>query len=100
MINAKQCLDGRQLENPALIASDIMTNNIALLPSLSIFDIYNYLAGFDEFEHSTFRDFKKMESYTLAIEGYVIDIEIATYRNDVFALRSQVEPRTSEKDPT
>ena len=61
--------------------------------------MYNYLAGFDEYEHSTFRDYKEMEFYSLAVEGYVIDIKIATYGDDNFSLSSQVKPRTREKDP-
>ena len=45
---------------------DNFTDNIAILPQLNIFDVYNYLTSFSEYEHSAFRDLKSMEGYTMA----------------------------------
>ena len=81
---------------------DKYTKNIAILPQVNIFDIYNYLISFNDYEHASFRDFTKMEGYSMAKDGYVIDIEFARYPNtvsEVFAIKSRVKPRTQEKDP-
>ena len=59
-----------------------MTNNIALLQTLSIFDIYNYLASFNEFKHSTFRNKDQMESFSLAVDDCRTDVKIAAFVND------------------
>ena len=69
---------------------------------MNIFDIYNYLISFSDYEHASFRDFTKMEGYTMGKDGYVIDIEFAKYPNtvsEVFAIKKCVKPRTQEKDP-
>ena len=81
---------------------DNYTKNIAILPLVNIFDIYNYLISFSDYEHASFRDFTKMEGYTMGKDGYVIDIEFAKYPNtvsEVFAIKKRVKPRTQEKDP-
>ena len=49
---------------------DNYTKNIAILPQVNIFDIYNYLISFSDYEHASFRDFTKMEGYTMAKDGY------------------------------
>ena len=46
------------------------TKNIAILPQVNIFDIYNYLISFSDYEHASFHDFTKMEGYTMAKDGY------------------------------
>jgi len=98
IIQEKLTCDGSQLTNPMLLQN--FTDSIESLPALSIFDIYNYLLSFASYGEGTFRDYRKMESYTMAIDGYVLDLKCAPQTiPGVFAVKSRVKPRTREKDP-
>ena len=59
------------LQCPTLLKN--YTNNIAILPLLSICDLYSYLMSFDDYTLATFQDVDKMEGYTLAIDGLGCD---------------------------
>jgi len=91
--------DNTFLLNPVLLTN--YSNDVAVVPRLNIFDIYNYLIAFADYDEATFRDYNKMEAYTMQKDGYVIDIKFEKYEmhQDFVALRSQVKPRTREKDP-
>ena len=41
-------------------------DNIAILSLITLFDIYNDLMSFDDHDHVSFRDYEKMEGYTIA----------------------------------
>ena len=79
------------------------TDNIASLPLITIFDIYNYLMNFtDCYDHATFRDYNKMEGFTMAKDGYVLEMTFSSYdkpHENLFTIKSKVKPRTQEKDP-
>ena len=55
------------------------SNDISVVPPLSIFDIYNYLLSFDEFNHSTLREYHKLEGYTMFKDGFVLGVESVVY---------------------
>ncbi|XP_060566333.1 uncharacterized protein LOC132725255 [Ruditapes philippinarum] len=97
VLDAKLCVHGNTLVNPQLIAG---TYDLSKIPRVSIFDIYNYLLGYDEFTHSTLRDYHKLEGYTMFRDGYVIDLTSASYDSpDYVALKGQVRSRVKDKDP-
>ena len=75
--------------------------NIAILPQVKIFDIYNYHVPFKDYSHATFRDVSKMEGYSMAKDGYVLDIKFSHYSNqcELYAVLGKVIPRTQDKDP-
>lgn len=87
------------LQCPTLLTN--CTNNIAVIPLLSICDLYSYLMSFDDYTLATFRDVEKMEGYTMAMDGFVLDMDFAVYPETpkFMALKSRVKPRTQEKDP-
>ena len=104
-INEKlKTIDGQMIKNPAIIQE--LSSNLALLPSVSIFDIYNYLLKFKEYDHEKLRHYHKMEGYSMYEDGYVIDIKVSKCENDMdqtldqyVAILSKVKPRTRDKDP-
>ena len=75
------------------------TKELNLLPRISIFDIYNYLMTFEQYDHETLKDYQKMEGYGLFEDGYVLDVECSDLHASYIALKSHVKPRTNEKDP-
>lgn len=91
-------VDGVDLVAPALLQT--FTDNIAILPLLSIFDLYNYLTSFQDHSIAKFRDFTKMEGYTMAKDGFVLKIEFGHYSDNTnfVAVKSQVKPRTKDRD--
>ena len=98
ILNSKLNVCGMSLKCPTLL--DNFTQNIAILPMLSIFDIYNYLMCFDGYSHASFRDYTSMEGYTMAMDGYVTEMRFANYDNTQYiAIKSKVKPRTQQKDP-
>ena len=98
VINNKLTLDGQLLTNPTLLNC---THDMTDIPRISIIDIYNYLVSFADYDDASFRDYHRMEAYSMKKDGYVIDLTFQTYPNNdaVFAVRSKVKPRTREKDP-
>ena len=65
------------LQLPSLL--DQYTKNIAMLPQVNIFDVYNYLVTFKDYDHAVFRDVTKMEGYSMAKDGYIIEMQFAQY---------------------
>ena len=65
-----------KLQNPQLL---IGSPDISSVPCLSIFDIYNYLISTNTYDHSSLREYHKLEGYTMFKDGYVMDITSATY---------------------
>ena len=51
--------------------------------------------------HASFRDYEKMEGYTMAKDGYVLDLQFAKYPDtpQFMGIKSKVKPRRQEKDP-
>ena len=88
---------GLVLQNPSLIKES--TENLSILPPISIFDIYQYLLQFSD--HETLRNYDKLEGFTMYKDGHVLDVQTVTFPNtsDYFAIKSHVKPRTREKDP-
>ena len=76
VLKAKLCVNGKTFINPQLLAG---TSDLSKIPHVSIFDIYNYLLGYDGFTHNTLRDYHKLEGYTMFRDGYVIDLTSASY---------------------
>jgi hypothetical protein len=99
VIQEKLALDGQQLTNPSILPD--FTNDISVLPQISIIDMYNYLITFTDYEDATFRDYHRMEGYTLKKDGYILDMVFSCYptNNNVFAIKSRVKPRTRDNDP-
>ena len=88
--------DHVMLPNPESVQG---TKELNLLPKVSIFDIYNYLITFEEYNHETLKEYQKMEGYGLFEDGYVLDVECSDLHPSYVALKSHVKPRTNEKDP-
>ncbi|KAL4235340.1 hypothetical protein ACF0H5_006975 [Mactra antiquata] len=85
------------LMNPYLISGSA---DISALPTISIFDIYNYLVSFDNFNHASLREYYKMEGYCMFKDGYVLSIQSVSYDlKDYTAIKAEVKPRTNDKDP-
>ena len=99
VIKEKLDLDGQHLTNPSLLQG--YTSDISCVPRVSIIDMYNYFVPFSDYDDATFRDYHRMEGYTLKKDGYVLDLTAAAYpdSNSVCAVRSKVRPRTRDKDP-
>ncbi|XP_052224953.1 uncharacterized protein LOC127840584 [Dreissena polymorpha] len=73
---------------------------MSFVPHFSIFDIYNYLLAFNEFDHAKLRDYHRMEGYTMAKDGYVVYLESVPYINTGYvAVKAHVKPRTNDNDP-
>ncbi|XP_070579172.1 uncharacterized protein [Ptychodera flava] len=97
-IEADEGDDTTRLMNPALLSGDA---NLAKLPPISIFDIYNYLITSSSYDHSTLRDYFKLDGYCLFQDGYVVSLEAIEYPNrEFYAVKSKVKPRTRDRDPT
>ena len=96
ILNEKLTTEAGILVSPQLIEGSY---DISLVSSISIFDIYNYLISFDEYDHAILRNYHKLEGYTMQQDGYVLDVTCVDYKNGYFALKSKVKPRTCEKDP-
>ena len=101
VLQEKLLTDDGLLPCPTPLDLTDFTSNIALIPQLNVFDIYNYLTSFSDFNHGTFRDINKMEGYTMAKDGYVLEILFCVYSQPpgYHAIRSKVKPRTQERDP-
>ena len=56
-------------------------SNLSCVPNISIFDIYNYLLVFRDYDHATLRSYQQMEGYTMCKDGYVTSIETVPYTN-------------------
>ena len=65
------------MQCPTLLTNYI--NNMATIPLLSICDLYSYLMSFDDYTLATFRDVGKMEGYTMAMDGFMLDMDFAIY---------------------
>ena len=70
---------------------DYYFNNISIIPQVNIFDIYNYLVTFRDYDHAIFRDYMKMEGYSMANDGYVLEMKFA--HSGVYAVLGKVKPR-------
>ena len=93
--------DNTILSNPLSKPDSEFSNDLSHLPPISIFDMYNYLVSFDGFDHASLRDYYRMEGYTMAQDGYVLDLQVSNYVDnpEYVILKSKVKPRTREKDP-
>ena len=60
------------LPNPETVQG---SKEINVLPPISIFDIYNYLVTFEQYDHAALRQYHKMEGFGLYEDGYVLDVE-------------------------
>ncbi len=101
VLREKLTFGGDMIQCPTVLND--YSNNIAILPLLCIIDIYNYLHSYEENEYSTanFRDYHKMEGYTMAKDGLVVDMCFSRYPDvqEFIGIKSQVKPRTKDKDP-
>ncbi|XP_052804931.1 uncharacterized protein LOC128234619 [Mya arenaria] len=76
------------------------TNDLSIVPVLSIFDIYNYLITFNNYDHASLRAYHQLEGYSMFRDGYTRGIETVPYPNTAFvAVKANVKPRTNDKDP-
>jgi len=97
VINRKLCFVDVCLTSPNKLSG---ISNISCVPVLSIFDIYNYLLGFSDYNHSTLRSYHQMEGYTMFKDGYVTNIQAVPYTNTEYvAVKACVKPRTNDRDP-
>ena len=73
-----------------------------ILPLVGVLDLYLYLKTFSDYDKASFRDARKMESYTMSQDGYVRDISCVKYpepHSNYFGVMGKVKPRTNEQDP-
>ena len=78
VIRQKLCFADVCLRCPDSISG---TCSLSCVANLSIFDIYNYLLKFRDYDHATLRAYHQMEGYTMFKDGYVTKIEAVSYRN-------------------
>jgi len=78
VIRHKLCFDDMCLRCPSYVSG---TSNLSCVPNISIFDIYNYLLVFRDYDHATLRSYQQMEGYTMCKDGYVTSIETVPYTN-------------------
>ena len=99
VIKDKLILDNKQLSNPSILKE--YSNDMVNIPKISIIDIYNFLISFADYDDATFRDYHKMEGFTLKKDGYIHDVMFTAYPSHInaFAIKSKVKPRTRDKDP-
>ncbi len=90
--------NGTFLPNPGTLAK---VNDISGLPLVSIIDIYNYLAQCHFYTNESLRDYKRMEGYTMAIDGCVENIETCRMvgHEGYHVMYGHVKPRTRAVDP-
>lgn len=94
VLNSKLCIDdGYILPNPEMLRGD---TSLAKLPPLSIFDIYNFCLKYQDYNHNQFREYQKMEAYTMALDGFVQDVVVCPYQEqrNYCAVKAVVKPRT------
>jgi len=89
--------DGLLLTNPQLLSG---SKDLHELPPLSVFDLYNYLLGFADYDHSSLREIHKMEGYGLFQDGFVLDLEVVKFDSTpaYVAVKCKVKPRTKDSD--
>ncbi|XP_052820540.1 uncharacterized protein LOC128246395 [Mya arenaria] len=76
------------------------TSDLSIVPVLSIFDIYNYLITFNNYDHASLRAYHQFEGYSMFRDGYTRGIETVPYPNTAFvAVKANVKPQTNDKDP-
>ena len=75
VFRAKLSANGHNLTNPKLL---VATADMSRIPTLSIFDLYNFLVGHGAFTHESLREYHKLEGYTMFKDGYVSDLKSAT----------------------
>ena len=79
------------------------SQDINILPKVTIFDIYNYLAQLqsEDYTHDKLRDYTKLEGYGMMKDSHVLDLFSAQYLTHphYFAVTGKVQPRTKEVDP-
>jgi len=70
------------------------------LPPLSVFDLYNYLLGFADSDHSSLREIHKMEGYGLFQDSFVRDLEVVKFDSTsaYSAVKCKVKPCTKDSD--
>lgn len=67
------------LQCPTLLTN--YTNNIAIIPLLSICDLYSYLMSFDDYTLATFRDVEKMGIW-VEVSWFAINKMLKLKKND------------------
>ena len=77
------------------------SNDLGIIPQLSIFDLYNKLRGFSDFDNESMRKFENIEGHHMFRDGHVNHIEFGLFDNtkEYCFVVSHVKPRTNEKDP-
>lgn len=102
LLEDRDVVINEKVTTPTGIVLDKIKTSLDLssFPVLSILDIYNYLVKFSDYTHETLRDFRKMEAYTMHLDGFVLELQAGTYTGSTYGLlKSKVKPRTNEKDP-
>ena len=74
------------------------SGDISFVPSITVSDIYNYLLNFAQYDHTTLRNYYKMEGYTMFQDGFVLDVWTAaqlypsqTFHQVALRLRKRVK---------
>ena len=85
------------LGNPALLTG---TSDLSSVPFTTEFDVFSYLLG-NGANHTSLREFRRSEPYTLMQDGYVKCLEVVKFEGspDYCGLKAWVKPRTRDKDP-
>ncbi len=99
IINSKLTKEsGELLPNPGSLMKD---DNLSQLPTVTIIEIYNYLIQSQFNSHENLRDHKKMEGYTMKMDGHVHHLSACTIGGHpgYFVLDGKVKPRTRDVDP-
>ena len=98
IVRSKLAVENGLLPNPQQIEGH---SDLSHLPPLSIFDIYNYFTLHQDYHHKDFREYHKMEGYTMAQDGFVKSVQVVEYTNfqSFCAVKAKVKPRTRATDP-
>ena len=100
ILSKKIVLGDVTLECPTLLTN--YTNNITIILLLSICDLCNYIMSSDTYTLATFQSVEKMEGYTMAIDGFVLDMEFTSYTDtpEFMVLKSKVKPGHRRRTPS
>ena len=75
------------------------TNDLSKMPNIDNFDIYNYLIKFRDFSHKQLKDFTNLDGFQLYVSGYVEQLQLVTWTDDISIVKFQVKPKQRSEDP-
>ena len=66
------------------------SGDISFVPSITVIDTYKYLLNFSQYDHTTLRNYYKMEGYTTFQDGFVLDVQGVRLPGHYVAIKAKV----------